>query len=145
MFSSAPFSTTLLDVPRAHIDPIRSLLEALSVVALSIQRPLDHSLTALLLNAEWCGVGLERTCRSFRPAMHHVISAASEVPNVQFAVLASTRPRSTVQYVDGDNFLFASQLFAHAGITLVEWVILGRGGMYCPRVLTDEPSRWLPH
>ena len=142
MFTASPFPSTLLDVPRAHIDPIDSLLEALSVVALSIERPLQHSMTALVCNSQRCGVGLIRTRRPFHHAVHHVISEASHIPDARAVVLVTTRPQSTVEYVDGDNFLLASQLFTHAGITLIEWVVLGRGGMYCPRVLTDEPSRW---
>ena len=142
MFTASPFPSTLLDVPRAHIDPIHSLLEALSVVALSIERPLHHSMTALVCNSQRCGVGLIRTRLPFHHAVHHVISEASHIPDAQAVVLVTTRPQPTVEYVDGDDFLLASQLFTHAGITLIEWVVLGRGGMYCPRVLTDEPSRW---
>lgn len=142
MFTASPFPSTLLEVPRAHIDPIRSLAEALSVVALAVERPLRNSITALILNSHKCGVGLIRTHFPHRTAMHHIISEASQIPDSQCVVLVTTRPRSTVEYIDGDDFMFASQLFAHAGLTLIEWVVLGRGGMYCPRVVTDEPSRW---
>lgn len=142
MFSATPFPLTLLDVPRAHIDPIHSLLEALSVVALSLERPRHHSLTALVCNSHMCGVGLVRTHAPFRHALHRIISDASQIADARAVVLVTTRPGATVAFEDGDDYVSASQLFAHAGITLVEWVVIGRGGMYCPRVLTDEPSRW---
>jgi hypothetical protein len=142
MFALSPFESTLLDVPRAHVDPICSLIEALSVVALATERPLQHSTTALLLDARRCGVGLVRTRASHCDATHFIIGEASRVENVHAVFIATTRPQQTVQFADGDDYLSMVHLLSHAGISLTEWVVLGRGGLYCPRALTDLPSQW---
>lgn len=147
MFATSSFTSTLLDIPRAHIDPIDSLIEALSVVAMTTERPLRQSTTSLFLDSERRGVGLSRTYKQSRDAVHHVISEASRLhtrlQNVESVVVVSTRDRHTVEYADGDEFLSMTQLLSHAGITLVEWVVIGRGGVYCPRSLTDAPSLWV--
>jgi hypothetical protein len=147
MFSLSPFESSLLDVPRAHRDPICSLIEALSVVALATERPIRHSTTALLLDAQQCGIGLVRTRLPHRDATHFIISEASRMNNANAVFVVTTRPQQTVQFTDGDDFLSMFQLFTHAGITLTEWVVLGQGGLYCPRALTDIPSHWAtrPH
>lgn len=142
MFASSPFTSTLLDIPRAHIDPIDTLVEALSVVALATERPLCQSTTSLFLDSQRRGIGLTRTYKHSRDAVHHIISEASRVHMVESVFVVSTRPRHTVEYADGDQFLAMTQLFSHAGITLVDWVVIGRGGLYCPRSLTDTPSPW---
>lgn len=142
MFALSPFNSTLLDVPRAHVDPIHSLVEALSVIALAVERPLHDSITALLLDAHHRGISLIKTSKPLRNAAHLIIGEASQLQTAQYVVLATTRPRQSVAFADGDDYLAITQLFSHAGIPLIEWVVLGRGGLYCPRSLTDMPSRW---
>jgi hypothetical protein len=29
-----------------------------------------------------------------------------------------------------------------AGFELIDWVVVGSGGLYCPRSLTDAPDPW---
>lgn len=142
MFSLSPFESSLLDVPRAHRDPICSLIEALSVVSLATERPIRHSTTALLLDAQQCGIGLIRTRLPHRDATHFIISEASRMNSVRAVFVVTTRPQQTVQFTDGDDYLSMLQLFTHAGIALTEWVVLGHGGLYCPRAMTDIPSQW---
>lgn len=133
MFALSTFQSTLLDVPRAHLDPIDSLLEALSVLALAVERPLQDSTTAVLLDTHRRGVSLIRTRQPLRDAAHLIIGEASRIGNVQYVVVVSERSHSSTAPADLDDYRAISQLFSHAGISLIEWVVLGRGGLYCPR------------
>lgn len=136
------FTSSLLDIPRPFVDPIMSLVEVLGIVSLSIKRPLRTSTYALFLNSDRCAVGLAHIATSDITHPHHLVAATSRIPFVHSVVLVSSRPHCLVQSSDATHLQTLIHAAHFAGFCLFDWVIVGRGGMYCPRTLTDIPHPW---
>lgn len=136
------FTSSLLDIPRPFVDPIMSLVEVLGIVSLSIRRPLSSSMVALFLNSDRCAVGLSQVATSDTAPAHHLVASASRVPSVHSVVLVSSRPHCLVRSSDVAHLQSFTRAAHNAGFALCDWVVVGRGGMYCPRTLTDLPNPW---
>ena len=59
-----------------------------------------------------------------------------------YVVIASVRPTGDVEADDAQRWCRASDVVESHGMTLLEWFVLGRSGVDCPRDLTGEPDRW---
>lgn len=136
------FNASLLDVPRPFIDPIRSLLEAVGVTSLVVPRPLQDRTFALVLDSQRRGLGIVQASAISLVAAHFLIGQLSNIPEAASVVLVSTRTHSCVQPDDVELLSLLTATFQHAGVALLDWVVLGRGGHYCPRSLTDAPDPW---
>lgn len=136
------FSSSILDVPRPLIDPITSLLDALSVISLALQRPRQNDTVVLALDSQRRGLNLFRTHPVSSETLHRIIGQCSVVPAIHGVVLASIRTTSPLLSTD-QQFMFSAQhTLSAAGIELVDWVVLGAGGLYCPRTLSGIPDPW---
>ncbi len=144
MTHTAFSNSSLLDVPRPFIDPIHSLLEAVGVASLVVQRPLRDRTYALVLDIQQRGLGLLQANTISLVSAHYLIGRLSHIPDAHSVVLISTRASSCMQAGDQDLLPLLATTFHHAGITLLDWVVMGRGGHYCPRSLTNVPDPWAP-
>ena len=137
------FASTLLDVPRPYIDPIYSLVEALGVACLALRRPVVNSTITLVLDKQRRGIHLFPSTSLTQSTIHHIIGHVSAVPNASGVVIISTRTVAPISPHDSTLLIHATVACQSAGIELVDWVIVGSGGLYCPRSLTDSPDPWL--
>lgn len=135
-------SLSILDVPRPLVDPITSLVDALSVVSLSLRRPRRNDTVVLALDAQRRGLHLFRTLPMCAETLHHIVSECSVVSGIHGVVITSVRPTSPLHATDQQLVVTAQHTLSAAGINLVDWVILGAGGLYCPRTLCGMPDPW---
>lgn len=134
--------SSAFDVPRPLIDPITSLVEALSVVALAVQRPRRNSVIILAVDTHRRGLHMFRSSPLSTLTAHHIVRECSYVPTVNGVIIVShttSAPRTT----SDESLLVQTQsTLSAAGIHLIDWVVVGAGGMYCPRTLCGQPDPW---
>lgn len=151
------FISSLVDVPRPGVDRVSTLQEALGVISLAARHPLTIDTIVLGLDDRLRGVGLARVPSHPRDGgspsdrgddgflartIHDIISWCVRTPSVREVVVASFRPSSPIAASDVRGLARLVGSLASAGYTLRDWVVSGRGGFYCPRVLTDSPDPW---
>jgi len=134
-------------VPRAHFDPIFSAGDAMVVFTAQMTRPLCAETLVMFLDGAWHGSSLVTITGTDDPFQIIEIAetmALSRIssPDVSGFVLASVRPGGSVLPGDDDLWLEAADVVDDVGLTLVDWLIIGRGGTYSPRQLLGMPSRW---
>jgi hypothetical protein len=135
-------NASLIDVPRPFIDPINTFVEALGVVGMAIQRPLTHSTVALLLDHQRRGLAMFRLPPLTSRSIHAVVAHCSEMPSTASVVLVSSRCGTPVAASDIALLHLCTATLRAAGIQLFDWVVIGTGGMYCPRSLSGVPDPW---
>lgn len=136
------FSASILDVPRPLIDPITSLVEALSIAALALPRPLRNGTVVLCLDNEHRGLHLFRTSAVSRPVLQHVVRECCHVPSLHSVVLFSIRSSPPMCPLDLQVLANITTTLTAAGLHLHDWVVIGAGGIYCPRSLTNRADPW---
>lgn len=142
-----PRSPTRPGLPLAG-EPIRSSIEALRVVSLAIHRPLEPETVAFFLDQTSCSntitiVSGTTEADSIVSVAECMAVAASRSPSLCGVVLASVRPIGNGALPgDIDRWLEIDAITESHGIELVEWFIVGPGGVDCPRELLGEPDRW---
>lgn len=137
-------SASILDVPRPLVDPITSLVEALSVISLALRRPRSNDTVVLALDNKWRGIHLFRTSPLTQHSLHHIVRECSDVPSVSGVVIASHTTSRLLAPSDITLLRSSQTTLAAAGLNLIDWVVIGPGGLYCPRVLTHSRHPW-PH
>lgn len=135
-------SSSVLDVPRPLIDPITSLAEALSIVSLALQRPRRNSTIVLALDKQRRGIHLFRTAPLCPAVVHHIVHECSHVPTVHGIVIVSCRTTSPFSVCDESLLHTCARTLSAADLHLVDWAIIGAGGLYCPRTLSGAPDPW---
>lgn len=135
-------SSSILDVPRPLIDPITSLLDALSVISLSLRRPRHNDTVVLALDTHLRGLHLFRSHSMSSTALHHIIGQCSVVSGIHGVVIASIRTSSPCRTTDQQFVFTAQHTLSAAGLELIDWVVIGAGGLYCPRTLSGIPDPW---
>ena len=146
-----PHSTARARLPHAG-DPIRSTIEAIAVVSLAIHRPLEAETIAFLLDEGGCSNTITVVSGTTDPDSVLTVAecmalAASQLPGLCGLVLTSVRPNSAPNLPatmpgDIDRWVEANEITETYGIELVEWFVVGPGGVDCPRELLGEPERW---
>lgn len=136
------FSSSLVDVPRPFIDPVRSLVEALSIASMVFQRPRICSTVVLALDAQRRGIHLNRFAQLSPTACHDIVADVSYLDSVHSIVVFSSRTTRPLRRGDLELFDVGNTIFSHAGLHWLDWVIVGSGGLYCPRTLLDHPDPW---
>ena len=135
-------SSSILDVPRPLIDPIRSLLDALSIISLGLRRPRQNDTMILALDAQRRGLHLFRSHEMSAEALHHIIGQCSVVSGIHGIVVASIRTALPLLASDQQLMFTAQHTLSAAGIELIDWVVIGVGGLYCPRTVSGLPDPW---
>ena len=136
------FSSTVIDIPRPFIDPVESLAQALAVASLVTPRPRTDGTHALLLDRDRRGLGIIDAPPLTRDSVHSLVGACCDLSGVALVVVVSRRTAPAVQ--PGDDALHdrLGLALAAAGFSLLDWVVCGRGGVYCPRVVVGAPDPW---
>jgi len=135
-------SSSVIDVPRPLIDPINSLVEALSIVSLALPRPRRNCSVVLALDRQRRGLHLFRTYPMSAQTLHRIVHECSHVPTVHSVVVVSHTTSTPMSLTDEDMWHCAQRVLAAAGIRLMDWAIVGAGGVYCPRTLCGTPDPW---
>lgn len=134
-------------VPVARIDPIDSTEDALAVMSIAVARPLISETIAMLLDDDRRGLAIVDVLGTVDPdAMFDVLEHCMMSPHLEdFAsiVLVSVRPDGSIDPDDVDRWLEASDQCALLGVELVEWFVVCRDLVVCPRDLLGEPPRWI--
>lgn len=139
-----------IHVPRAHRDPITSASAALTVFSLAITRPLRPETLVLMMRKDHRGVGLFalETGEHLSLVIDNVISRCVSNESAQAVAIASVRPQWQSRF-DGAGLQNGASEFAgaraschRAGIQLVDWFIIARAGVRCPRIDAALPSQW---
>ena len=136
------FSTSVLDVPRPLIDPVSSLVEALSVATLALRRPRRPDTIVLGLDTQRRGVHLFRTQPLQHTTCHHIVRECSHHSAIHSVVIFSIRPTTPVCLADTTMLHSMTRTLTAAGIHLFDWMVIGSGGVYCPRSLTGAADPW---
>jgi hypothetical protein len=132
--------------------PIRSSLDAIAVVSLAISRPLEFETIGFFLDdhnrSDTITVVSGTTDPDSVLAVAECLSAAaSDAPRLCGLVLATIRPDSDNDLPatlpgDIDRWVEADSIAEAHGIELIEWFVVGRAGVDCPRELLGDPERW---
>jgi hypothetical protein len=133
-------------------DPIRSSLDALAVVALAIHRPLEPETIGFFLDETGRSNTITVVSGTTEPdsvlaVVECLALAGGRSPTLCGLVLATVRPNSGLAVPatlpgDLDRWMEASDIADSHGIELIEWFIVGPGGVDCPREMLGEPERW---
>lgn len=133
--------------PRARLDPIFTAHDAMAVFSLAMSRPLRHETLVMFLDANDCGSSLVSVTDTDEP--FHIVEIAetmalsgSDAPDISGLVLATVRPGGGLLPGDDELWLEASDVVEDCGLTLVDWLVIGRRGTHSPREQLGMPSRW---
>jgi hypothetical protein len=136
------FHSSLVDVPRPFIDSISTLVEALGIASLTIPRPRTAGTIAVVTDAQLRGIAMLHLSELTMHSVHEVVARCSHVAGACAVVLVSVRTSTPVQPLDTELLQHLTQVLSHAGIALRDWVIVGEGGLYCPRSLLGLADPW---
>jgi hypothetical protein len=101
----------------------------------------DSTIT-LVLDNERRGIHLFPSTPLTQSTIHHIIGHVSSLPNAHGVVIISTRTTAPIQPHDLILLVHTTVACQSAGFELIDWVVVGSGGLYCPRSLTDAPDPW---
>ena len=146
-----PHHTARPRLPQATA-PIRSSIEALAVVALAIHRPLEPETIGFFLDETGRSNTITVVSGTTEPDSVLTVAeclalAGARSPTLRGLVLATVRPNSGLPVPatlpgDLDRWMEAVDITDSHGIELIEWFIVGPGGVDCPREMLGEPERW---
>lgn len=136
------FSASVLDVPRPLIDPVSSLVEALSIATLAFRRPLRSDTIVLGLDTRRRGVHLFRTQPLQHTTCHEIVRECSQHSAIHSVVIFSIRDTFPVHLDDTVMLQKTAHTMNAAGLHLFDWVVIGSGGVYCPRSLSGDTDPW---
>lgn len=133
--------------PRAS-DPICSAGDALRVVSMAMHRPLEAETIAFFLDDANRSDTITIVSGTTEP--DSVVAVAEcmamvggQAPQLCGLVLATVRPVGDgLVPGDIDRWLDAEAVAETHGVELIEWFVIGPGGVACPRELLGEPERW---
>ena len=136
-----------IDVPRAHCDPITSATQALSVFSLAIMRPLRAVTLVVRISRDHRGVGLFalNDGGDIRSLIDHIVARCAAQNAARAVAIVSVRPQRRPQFHLGNEWTTACDVCRQAGVQLVDWFVVGRHGVICPRVIAHEPGVWRSH
>jgi hypothetical protein len=133
-------------------DPIRSSIDAIAVVSLVIQRPLEAETVAFFLDENSRSSTITVISGTSDPdSMLSIVECLTMVvvssPSLCGFVLATVRPASppnlpATQPGDVDRWIEANEIADSHGVELIEWFVVGPAGIDCPREMLGEPERW---
>lgn len=135
-------NASLVDIPRPYIDSISTLIEALGVACLGLERPLATHTLALITDQLHRGLGLIRDNPLDHQSIHSVVGQCSQFPDAHSIVLVSVRTQSPIHPGDSELLQHFASVATNAGLHLLDWVVIGRGGLYCPRSIAGISDPW---
>ena len=136
------FSSTVIDIPRPFVDPVESVVQALTIASLVTRRPRRGSTLALILDSRRRGLGVVAAPRVDRTTIHSLVGACCDIPRADSIVVVSVRRGIPVRATDVELHARMSFALAAAGFTLLDWIVACRGSAYCPRIVVGAPDPW---
>lgn len=134
-----------IDVPRAHRDPITSATQALSVFALAITRPLRLETLVLMMSRDRHGVGFFalNSGGNLHSLIDHIVGRCAAENSARAIAIASVRPQQQSHLENGSEWDSARDICQRAGVQLVDWFVIGRHGVHCPRLVAHQSNEWI--
>lgn len=134
-------------VPRARLDPIACVGDALAVFSAQMSRPLrDETLVMLLDDLHYGSTLITVTDTFSSDQLIEVAEAmaftARSAPDISGLVLASVRPGHGLLDDDDVTWDLLDEVVAESGLVLIDWLVIGRRGTDLPREMSCEASRW---
>ena len=143
------FASSSRRVPRAHLDPVCCVDDALAIFNMQITRSMrpDTVTLAMFLDDAWCGstvVTITDTPDPFQivEVAEAMAMAGAGNPDIASLVLATVRPSGGPFHDDDELWREAVEVVEQCGLTLIDWFVIGRHGTLSPRALIGAPSRW---
>lgn len=135
-------------MPRAHLDPIVSVEDALAVFTMQMSDPADDETLVMLLDDQQCGSTLitvtgTHSVRQLLEVAEAMSIVATSMPHISAIVLASVRQQGhTSDLTDPSVWVQLDEIVEEYGLVLIDWLITGPWGVMLPRALLGERSRW---
>ena len=118
-------------LPRANTDPVSSPHAALAVFSLALRRPLCEEVLVLMLDNQLRGVGLMSfdAVSSFANNVNHAIGLCSSVLDASSLSICTVEPHLLSRDNDSKYLEMAQDLCRHAGLNLIDWLVVTRGAV----------------
>ena len=135
-------------MPRAHLDPIACVDDALAVFGLQMSDPAQDETLVMLLDDQRCGSNLISVSdtRSIEQLLHvaeTMSTVAKSAPHISAVVIASVRrDGDTADLLARGVWSELDEIVEVCGLVLVDWLVTGPWGMLLPRAIQGERSRW---
>lgn len=122
---------TPIYLPRANTDPVSSPHAALAVFSLALRRPLCEEVLVLMLDNQMRGVGLMSfdAVSSFANNVNHAIGLCSSVLDATSLSICTVEPHPLGRDNDSRFVKMAQDLCRHAGLKLIDWLVVTRGAV----------------
>jgi hypothetical protein len=137
-------------IPRARLDAIVRVDQALAVFRLAMCHPLRPETLVMFLDKNNYGHELVSVSGTTEP--FHVIDVASTMAlcatgndELSSLVLATVRPGGGLLPGDDELWFETAHTVEESGLVLIDWLVIGRGGAQSPREMLGIPSRWAAH
>lgn len=145
--SSHRRGSTSARLPRAGVDPIACIEDALAMFELQRCHPIRAETLAMFLDSSGCGSVLVTVTDTVAPAqLLEVAEVMARLggarPEISGLVLATVRPRYGLQTGDDELWTRAVEIVEANGLDLIDWFVISRHGTSSPRELLGQPSRW---
>ncbi len=118
-------------LPRANTDPVSSPHAALAVFSLALRRPLCEEMLVLMLDNQLRGVGLMSfdAVASCTSNVNHAIGLCSSVLDATSLSFCTVEPYVCDRSNDSNYLALAQDLCQHAGLKLIDWLVVTRGSV----------------
>ncbi len=122
---------TPIYLPRANTDPVSSPHAALAVFSLALRRPLCEEMLVLMLDNQLRGVGLMSfdAVASCTSNVNHAIGLCSSVLDATSLSICTVEPFLCARSNDSNYLETAQDLCQHAGLKLIDWLVVTRGSV----------------
>ena len=120
-----------IHLPRANTDPVSSPHAALAVFSLALRRPLCEEMLVLMLDNQLRGVGLMSfdAVASCTNNVNHAIGLCSSVLDATSLSICTVEPYVCDRSNDSGYLEIAQDLCQHAGLKLIDWLVVTRGAV----------------
>ncbi len=120
-----------IHLPRANTDPVSSPHAALAVFSLALRRPLCEEMLILMLDNQLRGVGLMSfdAVASCTNNINYAIGLCSSVLDATSLSICTVEPYACDRSNDSNYLETAQDLCKHAGLKLIDWLVVTRGSV----------------
>ena len=122
---------TPIHLPRANTDSVSTPHAALAVFSLALRRPLCEEMLVLMLDNQLRGVGLMSfdAVASCTNNVNHAIGLCSSVFDATSLSICTVEPYVCDRSNDANYLQLAQDLCQHAGLKLIDWLVVTRGSV----------------
>lgn len=97
-----------------------------------------------MMSHDYRGVGLFalNTGGDLRLLIDHIVGRCAAENTARAVAIASVRPQRLPQLQFDNEWITSLDICQRAGVQLVDWFVIGRHGVDCPRIIAHEPGAW---